>query len=414
MTDVKSIAFQSWMRSGATAAVFDALKDDGAVRFVGGCVRNALLGKVVTDIDMATTLLPEVVIERAEAAGLKAIPTGLDHGTVTVVSDHQPYEITTLRKDVETYGRHATIAYSTDWAEDAARRDFTMNALYADREGNILDPLGGLEDLKARRVRFIGEARDRIAEDYLRILRFFRIHAWYGDGGLDQTGLDASVAAKDNLKMLSIERVRDEVLKLLGAGDPIPVLRQMIASGVLKEVLPEPLNVERLAKMVVTDEMSFFEPDGVLRFGVLVDGNVEAAVLLGARMRLSNSEQARLKALKETEPRILSYMSVKEMRQALYRIGVAAFSDRARQLWAEDGKESNATGWRALIAMAETWERPTFPLSGADVLKAGVPAGPEVGRILGEVEDWWIDSDFIDDKFSLAERLKAIVQASVF
>ena len=414
MIDAKSIAYQSWVRSDETAAIFEALKEDDVVRFVGGCVRNGLLGLPVLDVDMATTLLPEVVIERAEAAGLRAVPTGLDHGTVTVISGKQPYEITTLRKDVETHGRHATVAFSTDWAEDAARRDFTMNALYADRAGQVHDPLGGLEDLLAKRVLFIGNVSDRISEDYLRILRFFRIHAWYGDGALDGDGLNACIAAKDHLQSLSIERVRDEVLKLLSASNPIPVLRQMAATGVLTAILPEPLNLDRLGQLVATDTMSFFEPDGILRFGALTEGESEAAGDLGARMRLSNADQARLKAMKETEPRIVSYMSVRELRQALYRIGVQAFLDRARQLWAEDPKENNAVGWRALLAMATTWERPEFPLTGRDVMKTGVPAGPEVGRILGEVEDWWVDSDFVEDRFSLAERLKAIVQASVF
>lgn len=416
MSDPLSVADADWVAAPETVAVFDALcgQDPGAVRFVGGCVRNFLLGAEVSEIDLATVLVPEDVIRRAEGAGLKCVPTGIDHGTITVVSGGQPFEVTTLRRDVETHGRHATVAFSTDWAEDAARRDFTMNALYADRTGAIFDPLGGLADLKARRVRFIGEAETRIAEDYLRILRFFRFHAWYGSGDLDATGLSACAAAKAHLGELSIERVRDELLKLLAAEAPLEVLRQMAATGILSEVLPEELSLERLGKLVSADAAAFFTPDPILRFGALAEGGPEAVDALAQRLRLSNAERARLKAMKETSPRILSYMSVRELHQALYRIGLEALLDRARIAWAEDPKASNAVNWRALLAMAETWERPVFPLSGSDVMKAGVPAGPAVGRILGEVEDWWVDSDFIDDPFSLAERLKAIVQASVF
>ncbi len=409
MADVKSIGLQSWARADETQAVFDALADaDGStdhLRFVGGCVRNALLGEEVGDIDMATTLLPEDVIRRLEAAGLKAVPTGIDHGTVTAVSGGKPHEITTLRKDVETHGRHAPIAYSTDWAEDAARRDFTMNALYADRAGQIYDPLGGINDLEARRVRFIGDASTRIKEDYLRILRFFRIHAQYGKGDLDAEGLKACVEEVEGLASLSIERVRDEILKLICAPEPVSVMRQMAASGILGAVLPERLNMERLQKLA--------HVDAILRFGALMEGGPEELDALGKRFRLANAEVARLRAMRTENHGIVCYMSVREMRQCLYRIGLEAFQDRLRIYWAEDPKDNNAVNWRALLAMATTWERPRMPLTGENVMAAGVPSGPQVGRILAEVEDWWVDADFINDEFSLGERLKAIVQATV-
>lgn len=416
MSEIKSIGLQSWVRAEETLAVFDALEPKGTednLRFVGGCVRNALLGEPVGDIDMATTLVPDEVIRRLEASDLKAIPTGIDHGTVTAISGGIPHEITTLRKDVETHGRHATIAYSLDWAEDAARRDFTMNALYADRSGKVFDPLGGIDDLNARRVRFIGEAETRIAEDYLRVLRFFRIHAWYGKDDLDAPGLQACVGGLKGLGSLSIERVRDEILKLICAPDPLPVMRQMAATGILAAVLPERLNMERFAKLAHVDAISLFEPDAILRLGALLDGGAEEAGALGKRLRLSNADTARLRAMKTQTQKIVSYMAVREMRQCLYRIGHQAFHDRARLYWAEDPKENNAVNWRALIAMAATWVRPVLPLTGENVLAAGVPAGPQVGRILGQVEDWWVDVDFIDDEFSLIERLKAIVQATV-
>jgi poly(A) polymerase len=416
MDELRPLGLQTWLRDERTIAVFDALGDvvGETARFVGGCVRNGLIGEDVLDIDVATVLLPDEVIKRLEAAGLKAIPTGLDHGTITGISSGAPYEITTLRKDVKTHGRHATVAYSRDWAEDASRRDFTINALYADRHGEVYDPLGGLGDLKSRKVCFIGEASDRIAEDYLRILRFFRIHAWYGSGELNKAGLEACGAAREMIATLSVERIRDELLKLLCAPEPLPVMRQMAATGVLGEILPEQLNIERFAKLAETDRISFFEPDGMLRLCALLEGDAEIGKAFGRRLKLSNADQARLRAAKEDEHRIFSYMSVREMRKVLYRIGSQTFQDRARILWAEDPKLSNAVSWRALIAMAATWERPQLPIGGRDVMRAGVPSGPEVGHILSEVEDWWVDADFIEDEFSLAERLKAIVQSTVF
>jgi len=289
-----------------------------------------------------------------------------------------------------------------------------MNALYADRAGEIFDPLGGLEDLKAKRVRFIGDAATRIAEDYLRILRFFRIHAWYGEGDLDAEGLKACAEGMDGLTSLSAERVRNELLKLVCAAEPLRVMRQMAATGILAAVLPERLAMERLQKLAYIDTISLFEPDAILRLGALVVGGPDEADALGKRLRLSNAETARLRAMKTETHRIFSYMSVREMRQCLYRTGLEAFQDRLRIYWAEDPKENNGVGWRALMAMASTWERPELPLTGENVMAAGVAAGPEIGRILGEVEDWWVDSDFITDEFSLIERLKAIVQATVF
>lgn len=416
MSEIKSIGMQSWVRADETLAVFDALDPESTednLRFVGGCVRNALMGEPGGDIDMATTLVPDEVIKRLEAAGLKAVPTGIDHGTITAVSGGKPHEITTLRKDVATDGRRATVAFSTDWAEDASRRDFTMNALYADRSGKVFDPLGGVDDLKTRRVRFIGDAETRIAEDYLRILRFFRIHARYGDGDLDASGLKACVAGLQGLGSLSIERVRDEILKLISAPDPLSVMRQMAATGILAAILPERLNMDRFQKLAYVDKISLFDADAILRLGALLDGSAEEADGLGKRLKLSNADIARLSAMKTETHNIVSYMSVREMHQCLYRIGHQTFHDRARLYWAEDPKENNAVNWRALIAMAATWERPVLPLTGENVLSAGVPAGPEVGRILGQVEDWWVDVDFIDDEFSLIERLKAIVQATV-
>ncbi|TNE38152.1 MAG: CCA tRNA nucleotidyltransferase [Alphaproteobacteria bacterium] len=414
-----SLAQEPWVRAPDTLAIMEALRAgarEGEVvaRFVGGCVRNSLFELPFDEIDIATVLTPEEVTERLQAAGLKAVPTGIDHGTITGIVRHEPFEITTLRRDISTDGRRATVAFTDDWAEDAARRDFTMNALYADPDGTLQDPLGGLEDLKARRVRFIGDAHARIAEDYLRVLRFFRFHALYGRGELDPAGLQACAEAKDNLKALSAERVQGELFKLLGAADPLPTLRAMTATHILQEVLPEAQHFESLDRLAAIDRMTFFEADPVLRLGALVQGAAADMALMADRLRLSNAQKARLLSLVGDEFKIVSYLSIREVRRAAYRLGKQALMDRIMLHWAADPKASNGVQWRALLAMAESWQRPQMPLSGADVMKAGVPKGPLVGEVLAEVEDWWVEADFIEDEFSIAERLKAVVQAKVF
>ena len=392
-----------WMTAPETRAVLAAL-GEGNARFVGGVVRNALLGLDVSDIDIATPLTPDEVTRRLAAAGLKAVPTGIEHGTVTAVADGKPFEITTLRRDVETDGRRAVVAFSSDWAEDAQRRDFTMNALSAAPDGEVFDTVGGVEDLGAGRVRFVGDAATRIAEDYLRILRLFRFHAWYGKGEMDDVALQASEALKAGLQSLSVERVQKEMLRLLEAENPVPTLRVMAATGILAEIFPRPLNLARLEHLVAVDRDNFFAPDAVLRL---------AALGAGETLKLSNAQAERLEDLGTAREKIVSYLSIKDVRRLLYRLGPKRFKDRVFLKWAEDPKGSNAIQWRALLAMADAWRKPVFPLTGSNVMNAGVPHGPLVGRVLAEVEEWWIESDFTDDEFSLAERLKAVVQALV-
>lgn len=413
MADTPSIRNEPWLTAPKTRAVMDALtRDGGAARFVGGCVRNALIGVPVEDVDIATPLTPDEVTRRIEAAGLRAVATGVEHGTVTAISGSTPYEITTLRRDVSTDGRRATVAFSQDWAEDAQRRDFTMNALYADADGRVYDMVGGIADLKARRVRFIGDAGMRIAEDYLRILRLFRFHAWYGQGEIDAEGLRACAAARAQIATLSGERIQKEMLRLMAADDPVPVMRAMAASGVLSVVLPGQHHFERFQRLCQADADSFFEADPLLRLGAIVGDEAQAREA-SERWRLSNADRDRLSGMLSTPVKVVSYLSIREVRRALYRYGAPRFKDWARLRWAEDTKASNAVQWRALLALADGWVRPVFPLKGPDVMAAGVPHGPLVGKVLGEVEDWWIDSDFTDDPFSLAERLKAVVQATI-
>jgi poly(A) polymerase len=405
---------QPWMTAPATTRLMSALGD---ARFVGGAVRNTLIGHAVSDIDVATPLTPEEVRGRLASAGIEAVPTGIEHGTITAVVDRKPFEVTTLRRDVETDGRRAIVAFTTDWKLDAQRRDFTMNALYASADGEVFDYVGGVEDLRAGRVRFVGDPVRRIREDYLRILRLFRFHAWYGKGEIDAPALAAAAQEKAGIAKLSGERVAKEMLRLLEAQNPVPVLRAMASSSVLASVIPGELNIDRLDALVAIDAANFFAPDPVLRLAALLPSPAkvysiaEVADAVAARWRLSNAQRERLEDLATAAEPIVPYLSVRETRRLLYRLTAPRFRDRLFLKWAE--RPNEALQWRALLAMVDAWRCPRFPLSGTDAMRAGVPEGPLVGRVLGEVESWWVDSDFTDDKLSLAERLKAVVQAVV-
>lgn len=415
MSEKLDPAHHAWMRAPETVAVMEALtKNGGDARFAGGAVRNALIGRAIEDIDIATPLPPDEVTKRLQAAGLGAVPTGIEHGTVTAISGGKPFEITTLRRDVATDGRRATVAFTTDWAEDAKRRDFTMNALYTSVEGELFDFTGGLADLKAGRVRFAGDAVARIREDYLRILRLFRFHACYGKGELDAAALQAAAAERAGLAKLSGERIAKEMLRLFEAENPLPSLRIMAASAILAEIMPGALEIARLERLVKIDADAFFTPDPVLRLAALLPDDPEAARALAARWKLSTANRVRLEDLAGGREKIVSYLSIREVRKLLYRLGKERFRDRVLLRWVEDPKESNAIQWRALLAMADSWQRPVFPLTGREAMAAGVPEGPLVGRVLADVEEWWVESDFIEDEFSLAERLKAVVQATVY
>jgi poly(A) polymerase len=278
----------------------------------------------------------------------------------------------------------------------------------------VIDLVEGVADLKAGRVRFVGDAKTRIREDYLRILRLFRFHAWYGKGDIEPEALRAAAAEKTGLAQLSGERVQKELLRLLEAENPAPVLRTMAAAGILNELLPGALSIVRLERLAAIDAEAFFTPDPLLRLAALLPNDVSVAQAVSTKLKLSNAQALRLTDIAGAKDKIVSYLSVKEVRKLLYRIGIGPFKDRVFLKWADDTKESNAVQWRMLLAVADAWERPRFPLSGREVMLAGVPEGPLVGKILAEVEEWWVDADFIEDEFSLAERLKAIVQATAF
>jgi poly(A) polymerase len=416
MTDILPI--QPWMTDRATAEVMEALATAGGedcARFVGGCVRNALIKAPVGDIDIATTLTPDEVSAALLAAGLKAVPTGAAHGTITAVAHGRPFEITTLRRDVETDGRHAKVAFTDDWAADAARRDFRLNALYADARGRLFDPTGeGVADAKAGRVVFVGEPSARIAEDALRILRFFRFLAWYGRGEPDEAALAACRQMRDRVVGLSAERIAKELLKLLAAEDPRRAVHLMAAAGVLRLVLSEARGLSRFEALVVIETEMLFSEDALLRLAALLPDDTTAGAAAGERLKLSNAERGRLAAALGTEPVLVSWMSPRQMRQAVWRLGAQAFSDRITLAWAASQRPAAAIQWRALIPMAQSWPRPTLPLSGEEVVAAGVPRGPMVGAVLREVEAWWVDNDFTTDKLSVVERLKSVAQGMVF
>jgi poly(A) polymerase len=401
---------QPWMSARSTRKLMKAL---GEARFVGGAIRNTLLGKSVSDIDIATPLTPDKVGTLLAAAGIHFVPTGIEHGTVTAIVDGKPFEVTTLRRDVTTDGRHAVVAFTDDWQLDAERRDFTMNALYATADGEIFDFVGGIEDLKAGRVRFVGDAARRIREDYLRILRLFRFHAWYGKGEIDTEALRAAAAEKGGIAKLSGERIAKEMLRLLEAENPAPVLRLMATSEILADVLPGEANVARLESLAKIDAANLFVPDALLRLAALLPQDKAFADQVSSRWKLSNEARDRLADIAGAREKIVPHLAIREARKLLYRLGVRSFKDRVFLKWAQDAKPSTAVSWRALLALTDAWQRPRFALTGRDVMLAGVPEGPLVGQVLGEVENWWIDSDFTDDEFSLAERLKAAVQAVV-
>jgi poly(A) polymerase len=386
------------MTAPETVAVMHAL---GEARFVGGAVRNALLGVPVVDIDIAVPMPPEDAMAWLKAKGIRTIETGMDHGTVTAVSGAHVFEVTSLRRDVETDGRHAKVAFTYDWAQDAARRDFTINALYADADGAIFDYATGVADLGAGKVRFMGDPRTRIAEDYLRVLRLFRFHAWYGKGEIDAEGLRAAIDAKGKLKTLSAERIAKELLRLLEAQSPGLVMRVMAQSGILAELLPGDLQLPRLERMTALDA----DRDAILRLAALLPGSDAAAHAAADRLRLSNADRARLEQALGGEA-IGTDLSAKDAARLLYRWGPARFRDKV--LLQRAGTPGEAGPWKSLLELAQNWQRPRFPLTGRDVMQAGVPEGPQVGRVLAALENGWVEGDFAVSESDLRARLKVL------
>ena len=404
MEPAGKIAPQPWMTRPQTAAVMGALAADGApARFVGGCVRDALLGRPVRDIDIATAEPPDRVMALLQGAGVRAIPTGIEHGTVTAVLDREHFEVTTLRRDVETFGRRARVAFTDDWAADAARRDFTINAIFCDPDGTLYDPTGGRPDLEAGRIRFVGAALARIREDVLRLLRFFRLHAWYGTGPADEEALAACRAMAPEVATLSPERVWSELRRLLLAPDPAAVLDLMAACGVIPHVLPEAGDRSRLARLVEIEAATGAPPDAVRRLAAAIEADATGAAALAARLRLSRAETRQLALLVDPPVWPVAGLGAPHNRATLYRLGPAAFAELTLLGWASDGAGRDAA-WRQVWEMRTT-RLPEFPLAGGDVLALGVPAGRRVGALLATVERWWVENDFAPDRDTCLARL---------
>ena len=394
MTDDAQIRDAVWLKDGEVSRILALLDRDGEeARVVGGAVRNTLLGLPVSEIDVATTALPDEVVRRVEAAGHKAVPTGIEHGTITAIIDRHPIEVTTLRQDVETFGRKARVVFGRDWNADAARRDFTINALSASADGKVYDYVGGLADIASRRVRFIGDPQQRIAEDYLRILRFFRFHAYYGEGTPDGAGLHACIMGRDGLDMLSRERVRMELLKLLLAPHAAPTLAVMAETGILETVLGGVPLLASFENVVKVEAASGVPPNAVRRLGALGVQVKEDAERLSERLRLSNAESERLLAL-DRWWRISPELDGQTSRALLYHLGPQSFTDRVLLAWARSRAGAADRAWSELARLPQQWTAPEFPLKAADFMRRGLAAGPVLGAAMRAAKAAWIVADF--------------------
>lgn len=411
------IAVQPWMVSPETSAVFDAIEAAGGeIRFVGGCVRDAVLKRTIKDIDLATSLLPEASQKALEAAGLKVIPTGIKHGTVTCISGGQSYEITTLRLDEETDGRHATVAFTDDWKADASRRDFTMNALSMTREGIIYDYFNGLRDLAECNVMFIGDPNKRIEEDYLRILRFFRFIGGYGTIPPFTPALSACRRAVEEIDNLSGERIRQEMMKILAQFNPTALFGLMADEHILERLIPVRPNIGMLQAVIWLETRAMGEGalqiDPVRRLAAMLRDQREAAVELAERWRLSNDERDVLLDLLQPEESVRHDLDDREFVECLYRLGSERFADHVLMNWAYDLTQSvndRNTAWRATYEKVKESAPPRFPIAGRDVVAAGIPSGPAVGQILKVLEKSWIADGCKKDREALLVDLDRVV-----
>lgn len=391
MTSTRSLRDAPWLTSGPVARVLALLNSDGEqARVVGGAVRNALMDLPVGEIDIATTALPDEVIRRARLSHIKSVPTGVEHGTVTLVIDGKPFEVTTLREDIETYGRKAKVAFGRDWARDAMRRDFTINGLSLTADGEVHDEVGGFADIAARRVRFIGDASQRIAEDYLRILRFFRIHASYGHGEPDRQGYAACIAGRNGLAGLSAERIRAEMLKLAVAKDALAALVTMDDAGLLLRLIGGVTYRGALRKMIAIESRLGLDADAIRRLGALTVAVTEDAKRVSQRLRLSNAEAKRLDSMGHRWWRMVG-MDSEVARRRLYRLGDARYRERVMLAWA---RSLDRPRWIELVTLPDQWTPPAFPLKASDFISRGISEGPALGHVLALAEDAWLAADF--------------------
>ncbi|GAA5109473.1 CCA tRNA nucleotidyltransferase [Bartonella jaculi] len=415
MSIIQNFKHVDWLQHSHIQTLLRVLSLDGEeARIVGGAVRNQLLEQPISDVDIATTCLPQQIIARVEEAGFKAIPTGIAFGTVTVVAESCSYEVTTLRSDIETDGRHAKVAFCRDWQKDAERRDFTMNALYCDAAGNLYDSVGGLKDIASRTVRFIGLAENRIREDYLRILRFFRFFAWYGEGRPDVQGLKACVCLKGGLQKLSSERIWAEMKKLLMASDPTRALLWMRQSGILTLIFPETekWGIDAIHSLVKTEQALGWKVDPLLRLESLLPPDSARLHKMAHRLRLSHKETTRLKEWADLEM-ISQDCSDDVVRKLIYLHGrqpvldqlslslAAAYVDALKR----NEASQKAEDYRKLYQLARKWQIPTFPISGKDLIEKGWAKGALLGQKLKELEVIWIESGFLIDRNGLLGKI---------
>jgi poly(A) polymerase len=397
-----------WLDEAPLAGLLECLDQGGEeARVVGGAVRNALLGEPVGEWDVATTALPDEVARRARAKGWKIIPTGIEHGTVTVIAAGRPFEVTTLRQDVETDGRHAVVHFGRDFEADAFRRDFTINALSVGRDGQLHDYAGGLADLRARRVRFIGDPDQRIAEDYLRILRLFRFHARYGEGPIDPSSLGAAIRSRGGLARLSRERIRAELLKLLAAPGAPAVVAEIDGAGFLLEVLGGVATPATLARLVEIEADRGLGSEPMRRLGALGLFVREDAARIAERLRLSRAESTRLKGMAIAGEGLRAPPAPRRARAALYTLGREGFLDAALLGWARSGDPA----WSAALDLATSWPIPVRPFSGRQLEAIGLLSGPHLGRVLAKAEQRWVEADFPDSEAALEEILRQAIAA---
>lgn len=391
MTKAPSLARARWLRASSLQRLFRVIAEAGGeARVAGGAVRNAFLKIPVNDIDVATTLSPKRVEEVCMADGMSVHPTGIDHGTVTVVVENHAYEVTTLRHDVETDGRRAKVKFTDDWQSDAMRRDFTMNALYCDAYGKITDFTDGYRDILRKRIIFVGSPSQRIAEDYLRILRFFRFHARFGKGAPDKAGLQACIRHRKGIDGLSAERIRQEMLKLLAAPGAVATLKEMAKNGILSHILPYAEEWRAVSRLPA---------DPILRLTALAS----EPLAMKSRWRLSNDEAARIEAAVSHTPPSPA-LRPREQRIVLYQHGADCWRDTVRLAWARSKDPMDDPAWKKLLRLPDRWPLPALPVSGRDLVEAGMSPGPEVGAKLRKLEDWWMASDFKADKIELLKR----------
>jgi poly(A) polymerase len=402
MNATAQLADLAWLRASALARALSLLNSGGEeARVVGGAARNALMGLPLSDIDIATTAPPDEVVRRATADGLRAVPTGIEHGTVTLVVDGTPFEVTTLRQDVETFGRKARVAFGRDWKTDAERRDFTMNALSISADGVVHDYVGGRADLEAGRVRFIGDPARRIAEDYLRILRFFRFQASYAQGPPDAEGLHACIVAREGLRGLSRERIRAELMKLLVAPLAVPTLQVMAEAGFAERLLGGVALLASFADIVEVEQAARVAPNAVRRLGALGVLIEEDAERLREKLRLFNSEYERLASIADRWWRVSPGLGEAGARVLLYRLGPDRYVDRVLVAWTRAPQGAADPAWQALVTLPARWTAPRFPLKSADLIARGVPKGRALGTALRDAEHAWIAAGFPQDAAAL-------------